>query len=305
MAGAGVATGSRRPGRRRTSGRRGRSAAPAAQTAKSSTVHSYLVRAISATRPPGSTPGAISPLATASTSPANSAAVTGSPAPVLLAAHDDRVRGSAAAWPKGMSAGVPEGAGPDGRGRVRLPDRRRPPARARRERGRQIRALPGLLQVLAYAHGGGSCSRQRTGNERDLRLTYRQVNLLARNQISTVRTRSAHTRMHTERATPPGVRCFTLTRGAPSPRSANDRAIREPSSQRKIGPRGAHLREHRETWCGGDRGRPRTVRTPRRKEGVPLPRGDIPVDEPGSPSCTYGEGDPEPVPIPVPTRTGP
>jgi hypothetical protein len=50
--------------------------APAAQIAKSQSVHSYRVRAIRATRSPVATPCARSPRARVSTSVANSRAVT-------------------------------------------------------------------------------------------------------------------------------------------------------------------------------------------------------------------------------------
>ncbi len=80
---------------------------PAAQAAKSRSVHSYLVRAMIATRSPGIRPSLIRPFATASTCWANSAAVRSTQRPSSVRRLITRCSGAACALSNGRSASEP------------------------------------------------------------------------------------------------------------------------------------------------------------------------------------------------------
>ncbi len=80
---------------------------PAAQAAKSSSVHSYVVRAMIAIRSPARSPSAISPFATARTSAAKSAALTSCQAPSASLRLRTGSAGASRALSNGISASDP------------------------------------------------------------------------------------------------------------------------------------------------------------------------------------------------------
>lgn len=78
-----------------------------AQAAKSSSVHSYVVRAMMAIRSPGISPSPINPLASASTSSANAFAVTSNQSPSGPFRLSTTWAGASLALSNGMSASEP------------------------------------------------------------------------------------------------------------------------------------------------------------------------------------------------------
>ncbi len=84
---------------------------PAAQDAKSSSVHSYVVRAMIAIRSPPRRPSAIRPLATARTSAANSVAVTSCQLPSGCLRLSTASEGASRALSNGISASEPRRTG--------------------------------------------------------------------------------------------------------------------------------------------------------------------------------------------------